>query len=172
MSLTKPINLNIADKLENDKEYREEFFRGQAQDIIAMSIRGLRKKRSMLQKDLAKESGMLQSAISRVEQAEYSAWSFSTLFRVADALDARLKITLEPAEDVIEEYKKMEDVNENINEEYLQLREAKAIECTADVAQLERPETEKTIPFIIEESGGFLKMTSAGVPINQIDIGD
>jgi transcriptional regulator with XRE-family HTH domain len=108
MSFIKPLNLNIAAKLE-DKKFRKVFFRGQAQEIIAMSIKMLRKKRSILQGELAKKTGTQQSAISRVEQAEYSAWSLKTLFRVADALDARLKITLEPAEDVIKEYKKMEE---------------------------------------------------------------
>ncbi len=112
MSLIKPFNLKIADKLESDKKFREEFFKGQAQDIIAMNIRALRMDRSMRQCDLADKSGMKQSAISRVEQAEYSAWTFKTLFRVANTLDARLKITLEPMEEVIKEYKKMEKIIE------------------------------------------------------------
>ena len=112
MSFIRPLKLNIAKKLEMDKKYRERFFRGQAQDIIAMSIRTLREKRSMRQSDLATESGIKQSAISRVEQAEYSAWTFKTLFRVANALDARLRITLEPMEDVIKKYKEMEKITE------------------------------------------------------------
>ncbi len=108
MNILNHLKLNIAEKLK-DKKYREEFFKGQAQYIIAMSIRSLREKRSMFQRQLAKKSGMKQSAISRIEQAEYSAGSFKTLFRIANALDARLIITFEPAEDVIEKYKKMEE---------------------------------------------------------------
>ena len=117
MLFIRPLKLNIAKKLEGDKKYRERFFRGQAQDIIAMNIRELRKNREMRQSDLANESGMLQSSISRIEQAEYSAWSFKTLFRVANALDARLSITLEPVEDVIKEYKKMEVMVEKQQQE-------------------------------------------------------
>ncbi len=44
MTLISPVKLNIADKLEKDKKFRKRFFRGQAQDKIAMDIRELRKK--------------------------------------------------------------------------------------------------------------------------------
>lgn len=103
-----PIKLNIADKLEKNKKFRERFFRGQAQDRIAMNIRELRKKRKKLQVDLAKETNMKQSAVSRIEQADYSGLSFSTLFRVADALEARLLVSFEPVEDVIDWYRRKE----------------------------------------------------------------
>lgn len=110
MVLTSPIKLKIAEKLKKDKGFRGRFFRGQAQDEIAMNIRGLREKRKKTQTVLAKESGMKQSAISRIEQADYSAWSLSTLFRVSDALYARLRVTFEPIENVIEWYKEKEAV--------------------------------------------------------------
>ncbi|MEE9613645.1 MAG: helix-turn-helix transcriptional regulator [Thermodesulfobacteriota bacterium] len=108
MTSITPIKLELAEKLERDKGFRERFFRGQAQDEIAMSIRVLRGKRNLRQIDLAEESDMKQSAVSRIEQAEYSAWSFNTLFRIADALDARLKIVFEPTEEVVEQYKQKE----------------------------------------------------------------
>jgi transcriptional regulator with XRE-family HTH domain len=108
MALISPIKLNIAERLKKDKNFRGRFFRGRAQDEIAMSIRGLREKRQMRQVDLSKASGMKQSAISRIEQADYSAWSFNTLFRVADALDARIRVIFEPIENVIEGYKEKE----------------------------------------------------------------
>ncbi len=108
MKSISPVRLNIAKRLKEDKAFRKEFFRGQTQDEIAMSIRSLREKRVMRQVDLARESKMKQSAISRIEQADYSSWSFSTLLRVADALGARLRVTLEPAEIVIERYEKNE----------------------------------------------------------------
>ena len=110
MALITPIKLRIAENLEKDKGFRSRFFRGQAQDEIAMSIRELREKRRMRQIDLAKKSNMKQSAISRIEQADYSAWSFTTLFRVADSLDARLRVVLEPIERVIDYYKEKEKV--------------------------------------------------------------
>lgn len=108
MALTSPLKLNIAKRLKEDKGYRKRFFRGQTQDEIAMGLRSLREKRGKRQTDLAKESGMKQSAISRIEQAEYSGWSFTTLLRVADTLDARLRVIFEPAEIVIERYEQNE----------------------------------------------------------------
>ncbi len=108
MSLISPIKLNIADKLEKDKKFRKHFFRVQAQDKIAMNIRKLRKKRKKKQAELAKETNMMQSAVSRIEQADYSGWSFNTLFRVADALEARLTVSFEPVEDVINWYREKE----------------------------------------------------------------
>ncbi len=110
MTLISPIKLNIAEELKKDRKFRERFFRGQAQDRIAMSIKELRKKRKKLQADLAKETNMMQSAVSRIEQADYSGWSFNTLFRVADALEARLTVSFEPVEDVIDWYRKKEAV--------------------------------------------------------------
>jgi len=47
---------------------------------------------------------MKQSAISRIEQAEYEGWTFKTLFRIADALDARLDVGLKPLEKALTEY--------------------------------------------------------------------
>jgi transcriptional regulator with XRE-family HTH domain len=101
------IKTKISEKL-GDAEYRKRFFRGQAEDEIAMSIKALREKRKKRQVDLAKDSGMKQSAVSRIEQADYCGWSLKTLFRVADALDARLRITFEPSENVIEHYRELE----------------------------------------------------------------
>ena len=108
MALISPLKLNIARRLKEDREFRKSFFQGQAQDEIAMNIRSLREKRTMRQVDLAKKSKMKQSAISRIEQADYSSWSFNTLLRVADALDARLRVMLEPAEIVIARYEENE----------------------------------------------------------------
>jgi transcriptional regulator with XRE-family HTH domain len=108
MSFLTSIKLNIAQKLESNQEYRKRFFRGQAKDEIALGIRSLRKKRGKRQIDLAKETGMRQASISRIEQAEYSSWNLNTLFRVADALDARLRVVFEPSEEIIEQYRNLE----------------------------------------------------------------
>jgi transcriptional regulator with XRE-family HTH domain len=111
MSLTS-IKLRISERLK-DKLFREKFFRSQVQDEIAMQLRGLRNKRKLKQSQLAEIAGMKQSAISRIEQAEYSSWSVNTLFRVADALDAQMKITFEPIEEVIQEYEQLETESED-----------------------------------------------------------
>lgn len=112
MPLITSIKLSIAEKLKKDKGFRNRFFRGQVQDLIAMSIRGLREKRELRQSDLAEKSDMKQSDISRIEQADYSSLSLEKLLRVAEALDARLRVTIEPVEDVITQYRKRED-NDN-----------------------------------------------------------
>jgi len=118
MKLTSPIKLNIAKKLKEDKAYRKRFFKRRTQDEIAMSIRSLREKRQMRQVDLASESKMKQSAISRIEQAEYASWSLTTLFRVADALSARVRVIFEPIEDVIEKYNEKEKEITSETEQY------------------------------------------------------
>ena len=105
MDYTKPIKLGIAEKLKTDEVYRREFFRAYVTDRIALQIRQLRKLRDeMTQIELAKSCGMKQSAVSRIEQAEYSAWTFNTLLRVADALKARLIVTFQPVEEAIRAY--------------------------------------------------------------------
>lgn len=107
MNSLKSIKLRIAEKLK-DEGYRRRFFRGLAQDEVAQQIRSLRKKRGLIQKDLARQTGMYQSAVSRLEQAEYSRWSLPTLWRIADALDARIRVIFEPAEDVLKHYERLE----------------------------------------------------------------
>lgn len=44
---------------------------------------------------------MGQPAVSRIEQASYSGWTYKTLARVAEKLNARLRIIYEPLEEVI-----------------------------------------------------------------------
>jgi len=101
------INTDLADKLRN-REYRQHFFRSRAQDEIASQLRDAREKRDLSQAQLAERCGMKQSAISRLEQASYSRWSFNTLMRIADALDLRPRIHFDYAEDVVEAYQQRE----------------------------------------------------------------
>jgi transcriptional regulator with XRE-family HTH domain len=107
MSQTTSIDLKVAEKLKV-RGYRHRFFARMAQDEIASRIRELRDLRKMRQADLAASSGMKQSAVSRIEQSGYAAWSFSTLLRVADALDVRLRVMFEPMEEVIREFEQLE----------------------------------------------------------------
>ena len=140
MALTSPIKLNIAEKLEKDKEFRKRFFRGQAQDEIAMSIRELRAIRDhMRQIDLANAAGMKQSAISRIEQADYSAWSFNTLFRIAEALGARLRVNFEPVENVIDQYKEKEAGVTSQHKQFAAVHSSNTPQTTVKV----RPELEQ-----------------------------
>lgn len=105
--LISPIKLNLSEKLK-DRDYFHRFFRGRAQDEIAGQIKELREKRGLKQRELAKRCKTHQSAISRLEQATYSRWNLNTLWSLAKALDARVRIIIEPMEDVIREYEEME----------------------------------------------------------------
>lgn len=105
-SLSK-IDLGISRKLK-DRGYRHRFFKRKAQDEIASQIRELRVRRSLKQKDLAVAMGTGQSAIARIEDATYSGWSFATLQKVAETLDARLEVVFEPMEDVLRKYERRE----------------------------------------------------------------
>jgi transcriptional regulator with XRE-family HTH domain len=107
MSSLKSISLNLSEKFQRP-EYFHEFFGGRAQDEVAEQIRSLREALGMTQAALAEKCDMKQSALSRLESADYSGWSFKTLRRVSEALDARLKISFEPRMAVIEHYRNME----------------------------------------------------------------
>ncbi len=101
MSLLSRINLNVSSRLEKDKAYQRRFFAKLARKEVAGQLRQLREKRHLTQVQFAKLCKMKQSAVSRIEQADYSGWTYKTLARVAERLDARLRIIFEPAEDVI-----------------------------------------------------------------------
>lgn len=106
----KPISLDLASRLTN-RRFRERFLTTLARDEIAAQIRQLRIKRGFTtQADFAKKTGMQQSAVSRIEQAGYSGWTFRTLLKVAFALDARLRVSFEPIEGVIETARRSEQV--------------------------------------------------------------
>lgn len=104
MDYTNPIDLGIAEKLKKDESYRKAFFRANAADSIALQIRELRRIRDLKQAELAAAADMKQSAVSRIEQAKYSSWTFNTLLRIAEALNARLIIKFQKLEDAIREY--------------------------------------------------------------------
>lgn len=108
---TNSIKLNLADKLQ-DEAYRRAFFRLRTQDNVAEQIRGMRGLRELKQKELAELCGMKQSAISRIEQADYESWTLNTILRVADALGALVKVEFEPKESVINRLKRLEEADE------------------------------------------------------------
>lgn len=113
MKRLKSIDLSLFEKLQ-DKEFRDAFFEQEFFDDNALGIRALRKTRKMRQIDVANASGMKQSAISRIEQAEYSSWNCKTLLRLAQALDAKLTIAWTSADLAIEKYKTIESSTENL----------------------------------------------------------
>jgi len=102
------IDLDVAEKLE-DREFRENFFVAESSAKIAEQLIKLRKRRGLTQAQVAEAAGTKQPAVSRAERADYQNWSFSTLRSLAAALDARLRVSIEAAEDVLWEYSAEED---------------------------------------------------------------
>jgi transcriptional regulator with XRE-family HTH domain len=98
-----PIDLNIFEKLK-DRSYRRKFFLAETSADIAAQLIALRKRRDLNQHDVAKLIGTQQPAISRIEKSDYQSWSFGILRKIADALDARIRVVIEASEDVLEEY--------------------------------------------------------------------
>jgi transcriptional regulator with XRE-family HTH domain len=111
------IDLNLAQKLRN-REYRQKFFLAESSAHIAEQLIALRKRRGLDQTQLAEMIGTQQPAISRVEKADYQNWSFNTLRKIADAEDARVRVSIEPAEDVLTEYE-TEAVEQPIDKEFV-----------------------------------------------------
>ncbi len=81
--------------LENPK-VREEYEKLLPEYELAKSVIEARLKRKMTQVDVAKKAGMPQSTISRIEGLTHGLPKLSSLRKIADALDARLVIKLQP----------------------------------------------------------------------------
>ena len=97
------IDLSLGEKLKNQL-FRREWFRGELEALVPELFRDLRERRNLTQAELASEAGMKQSAVSRFESSTDAVWKMETLLSLADALDAKLSVTLEPAENVIGKY--------------------------------------------------------------------
>lgn len=102
-----PIRLKLSEKFLK-QDYFDKFFDERTRDEVAAQLKELRELRAMSQVEFAAASGMKQSAVSRIEQSDYSGWTYKTLLRAAQTLRARLKIELIPAEKVIAEYRNRE----------------------------------------------------------------
>ncbi len=98
------IDLSVFERLKNDPEFRQKFFLAESSAKIAQQLINLRKRRKLNQTQVAEKIETGQPAISRVESADYCNWSFNTLRKLAAAMDARIRVLIEPAEDVLSEY--------------------------------------------------------------------
>ena len=81
-------NRYIAGDPEREAEYEEEVLNAE----IARKIYQLRTKAGLTQQELADRAGISESAISRLEDADYEGHSLIMLKRIASALDKRLEI--------------------------------------------------------------------------------
>jgi transcriptional regulator with XRE-family HTH domain len=106
-----PVNLDLPRKL-RDKAYRLAFFWAETSAKIAEQLIALRKRRGLNQTQVAGLLHTKQPAISRVEKADYQNWNVNTLRSYAEALDARVRVLIEPSEDVIGEYETDQSIDE------------------------------------------------------------
>ena len=141
MESLKPVKLNLAERFKKGRRFRQEFFQERAKAEIAIQIKKLRDLRNLRQVDFSKLAGMKQSAVSRIEQADYSGWTFKTLLKVAETLDARLRITFEPMEDVIREYEQRERTAAETDGSLEKLR------GEVDQFNIRPPQIGETVPF-------------------------
>ena len=103
-SITVLTDLGLPEELESPT-FRNQFFRSERELEIPAQIKNLRKLRGLNQAQLAEMARTKQSAISRLERAQEAKWELETLVRLAEALDARLAVVIEPYEAVIARYK-------------------------------------------------------------------
>lgn len=86
-----------------DFEYRHAWAEAHLNSMIAMQIKTIREQREWNQARLAVETQMAQPRISLLEDVNYSAWSVSTLKRIARAYDLRLNVSFEEFGSLAEE---------------------------------------------------------------------
>ena len=96
------IDFSLEGRLQN-RTFRREWFRAELEDAVPASYKALRERRGLTQAALAELVGTKQSGISRFEQSSDAVWEFAFLLRMAESLDARLRVTVEAAEDVFGE---------------------------------------------------------------------
>ena len=95
MSPTRQRNKNktYADKLLQDKKFREDFNQEYKNLVISEKIAELRHKSRLTQEELAKKIHTTKSAISRYESNDYQGYSVSLLQKIAYACGADLRIS-------------------------------------------------------------------------------
>ena len=92
-------------ELLKDKAVKAEFYRLQPEYELAKSLLAQRMELKMTQAEVAEKAGMPQSTIARIEGLTHGVPKISTLIRIADALDAKLVVRLEPVRKVKHAYK-------------------------------------------------------------------
>lgn len=86
----KRLNQYLKEKM-RDPEYKKRYDALEPEFAVIESVIRKRLENRMTQAQLARKIGTTQSAIARLESGSYNP-SFSMLRKVADALDAKLKI--------------------------------------------------------------------------------
>ena len=86
---------SVKERLRRSATYRKTFARTLHQIDLALLVREMREDAGWTQAELAKRTGTTQSAIARLEDAEYREHSLPTLERIAAACAISLKLRAE-----------------------------------------------------------------------------
>jgi|GEM_PF-2461977 len=78
-----------------DKDYAHAYMDQFYDMTISAQIKALREQRGWSQEELAQYSGMKQERISTLESGDYSAWTMSTLRKLAKAFDITVKMSFD-----------------------------------------------------------------------------
>jgi transcriptional regulator with XRE-family HTH domain len=90
----------VEEEIKKDPSLKEQLVKAEYAVDISIQLSRLRKLRELTQNELAELVGVSQSNIARLENSDYEGYSLNTLRKIAQALDARVKVSLMPEEDV------------------------------------------------------------------------
>lgn len=100
--------MGAIDKTLRTELLQPEFSEGYAESFldayIAAQIKVLREENQWTQAELAQRLGTTQTAISRIENVNYSAWNVRTLKKLARAFRLRLKVSFETYGSLISDF--------------------------------------------------------------------
>ena len=83
-------------RIRRGKKTRSQLVASNLSEGVAFQIRATRDRRGMTQIDLAREAGMTQNNLSRLESPDYGKHTITSLKRIADALDVALVVRFVP----------------------------------------------------------------------------
>lgn len=83
-------------RAEKDPELQKLYEEEKVNFYVALAIREARLANGLTQAQLAKKVGTTQSVIARLEDADYEGHSLSMLQRIADCLNRKIVIRLDP----------------------------------------------------------------------------
>ncbi len=86
----------LVERLRRGKRARARLIESNLAETIAFQIRATRDARGMTQANLARDAGMTQNNISRMESEEYGKHSITSLKRIAEAFDVALDVRFVP----------------------------------------------------------------------------
>ena len=87
--------------LKQDPSFREAMNKADQAWDIALQLFDIRKKMGLTQTELAKLVGTKQSNIARIENADYTRYTLTTLEKVTRALKAKLQVRIIPADPAV-----------------------------------------------------------------------